>query len=394
MIKILLSGVRIIDFSKYLPGPYATMRLADKGAEVIVVEPIEGEPSRHIGIKKEGTGLLYLANNRNKKSIAIDLKSEEGQEVALQLIKTADVIVESFRPSVMKRLGLDYETVKKEKEDIIYCSISGYGQSGEMESLGGHDLNYLAISGVLAQLKDDDGKPVTPSVQLADHLGAFQCTEEILAALIRRNNTHQGTYIDLSLTDPLVSIMGTNYAHYYDGDQYRGVPELNGDLICYCNYETKDARYIALGALEHKFWKNLCLAVGKEEWVELHGAKKKENVELHEEITEFFKSKTLAEWTNFSLDVDCCMTPILEVNEINNFPFLKDRQLILTDRKSNTNVATYYLQTLKEASDPPLIGENTNEVLKTILGYSTEKIECLNQKKIVKNNEKKTPQSL
>ncbi|OIJ11636.1 hypothetical protein BKP35_11910 [Anaerobacillus arseniciselenatis] len=383
----MLSGIRVIDFSKYLPGPYATMRLADKGAEVIVVEPIEGEPSRHIGIKKNETGLLYLANNRNKKSIAIDLKSEEGQEVALQLMKTADVVVESFRPTVMKRLGLDYETVKKEKEDIIYCSISGYGQCGEMEQLGSHDLNYLAISGVLAQLKDEDGKPITPSVQLADHLGAFQCTEEVLAAIIRRNQTQEGTYIDLSLTDPLVSIMGTNYVHYRDGGVYRGVPELNGDLICYSNYKTKDGRYIALAALEHKFWKNFCEAVGKEEWIVLHGTNKKDNVQFYQQITEFFESRTLVEWTNFSFEVDCCMAPILEVDEINNFPFLKDRQLI-SENAANTNVSTFYLQKSSICSDPPIIGEHTNEVLNNLLGYSRDKIEDLYQKQIVNSTER------
>ncbi len=387
MINILLSGIRVIDFSKYLPGPYATMRLADKGAEVIVVEPIEGEPSRHIGIKKDETGLLYLANNRNKKSIAIDLKSEEGQEVALQLIKTADVVVESFRPTVMKRLGLDYETVKKEKEDIIYCSISGYGQSGEMEQLGSHDLNYLAISGVLSQLKGDDGKPITPSVQLADHLGAFQCTEEILAAIIRRNQTQEGTYIDLSLTDPLVSIMSTNYVHYREGGVYRGVPELNGDLVCYSNYKTKDGRYVALGALELKFWRNFCEAVGKEEWIALHGANKKENVQFYNQITEFFESRTLIEWTNFSFEVDCCMAPILEVDEINNFPFLKDRQLI-SENSTKTTISTFYLQKLSKCSDPPIIGEHTNEVLNNLLGYSSDKIEDLYQKQIVNSAER------
>ncbi|QOY38425.1 CaiB/BaiF CoA transferase family protein [Anaerobacillus isosaccharinicus] len=381
----MLSGIRIIDFSQYLPGPYATMRLADKGAEVIVVEPLEGESSRHLELKSEGTSLLYLANNRNKKSIAINLKEPKGQQLALDLIKEADVVVESFRPSVMKRLGLDYETVKKIKNDIIYCSISGFGQMGQMSHLGSHDLNYLAISGVLAQLKDERGRPMVPSVQLADHLGSFNCTEEILTAMIKRSKTNEGSYIDLSLVDALVSIMGTNYMHYSEAKQYRGVPELIGEKSCYNIYETQDGRYVAFAALEEKFWTNFCKAVGKEEWIPLH---KETCPFFHKEITEFFKKRTLEQWTQFSFKVDCCLTPILEINEIIDFPFLKERNLFLDEKNKGSSIASFFSQNLSGVSRPPQVGEDTEEILSSILNYSPIKIKSLINTKIVRSGVK------
>lgn len=380
-----LSGIRIIDFSQYLPGPYATMRLADKGAEVIVVEPLEGEASRHLELKSEGTSLLYLANNRNKKSIAINLKEPKGQQLALDLIKEADVVVESFRPDVMKRLGLDYETVKKVKNDIIYCSISGFGQMGQMSHLGSHDLNYLAISGVLAQLKDERGRPTIPSVQLADHLGSFNCTEEILTAIIKRSKTNEGSYIDLSLVDALVSIMGTNYMHYSEANQYRGVPELIGEKSCYNIYETQDGRYVAFAALEQKFWINFCKAVGKEEWIPLH---KETCPFFNKEITEFFKKRTLEQWTQFSFKVDCCLTPILEITEITDFPFLKERNLFLDEKNKGSAIASFFSQNLSGASRPPLLGEDTEEILSSILHYSPMKIKSLINNKIVRSGVK------
>lgn len=381
----MLSGIRIIDFSQYLPGPYATMRLADKGAEVIVVEPLEGEASRNLELKSEGTSLLYLANNRNKKSIAINLKEPKGLQLALDLIKEADVVVESFRSGVMKRLGLDYETVKKVKNDIIYCSISGFGQMGQMSHLGSHDLNYLAISGVLAQLKDERGRPIIPSVQLADHLGSFNCTEEILTAIIKRSKTNEGSYIDLSLVDALVSIMGTNYTHYCEANQYRGVPELIGEKSCYNIYETQDGRYVAFAALEQKFWTNFCKAVGKEEWIPLH---KETCPFFYKEITEFFKKRTLEQWTQFSFKVDCCLTPILEINEIRDFPFLKERKLFFDEKNKGSGIASFFSQNLSGASRPPQLGEDTEEILSSILHYSPMKIKSLINTRIVRSGGK------
>jgi len=179
----MLEGIKIIDFTNYLPGPYATLRLADLGAEIIKVEPPEGDPARNTGISKQGSGLVFLANNRQKKSITLNLKEKDGVETALKLIAHADVLIESFRPGVMEKLGLGFKAVQKVKPDIVYCSISGYGQKGLLSKLGNHDLNYMAVSGVLAQLKDKQGKPVHPSITIADYLGGFAANERILAGL-------------------------------------------------------------------------------------------------------------------------------------------------------------------------------------------------------------------
>lgn len=383
---ILLRGIRIVDFSKYLPGPYASLRLADKGAEVIVIEPLEGEPSRNLGLKKDEESLLYLANNRNKKSFSVNLKDKEGRDLVLQLIEKADVVIESFRPSVMKKLGLDYETVKKIKPDIIYCSISGYGQEGELSHLGSHDLNYLAISGVLAQLKDENNKPVVPSIQLADHLGAFQCTEEILAALVKRYQLNEGSYIDLSLVDPLISIMGTNHFYFQEGNEKQGVPDLRGDLYCYSIYETKDQRFVVLGALEPKFWKNFCDAVNRPDWYPYQLNRKCDDNHFGVELNDLFKSKTLAEWLNFACSVDCCMSPVLEVGEVEAFAYMKDRKLYNTIN-DNRHVSTYYQQELKNTIPPPRVGQHTREVLTTILNLSKEEITDLKHKNVIRSEE-------
>lgn len=369
----MLSGIRIIDFSQYLPGPYATMRLAEMGAEVIVVEPLVGEPSRQLS-----KGYLHLANNRNKKSISINLKEEAGQEVALDLIDKADVVIESFRPGVMKRLGLDYETVKKRKETIIYCSLSGYGQSGKISTFGGHDLNYLAVTGVLSQLADVDGKPIVPTIQFADYIGAFSCTEAILAALIQRFQSRKGSYIDLALIDPLVSILGTNFLYYCEERVSSGVPELTGEAHYYSIYQTKDARYVVLAALEQKFWINFCKALSKDEWIPMHP---QTSLRFKEEISHIFLKKTWQEWLELSLEVDCCLTPIRTIDEVVNATAILDRGLV------NGHFALSRYSPNKQALWPsPKLGEHTEIILKTVTNYDADQIERLQKNKIVRSD--------
>ena len=185
----MLTGVRIIDFTNYLPGPFASLRLAELGAEVIKVESLAGDPARTTGREKDSDDPIFRANNRNKQSITLNLKNDQGRNIALRLIEKADVVIESFRPKVMGKLGLDYEAVVKIKPDIVYCSITGFGNDGEISSQGSHDLNYLAVSGVLAQLKDQYGKPIHPTTTLADYFGGFATSEKVLAALFP--NTEQ-----------------------------------------------------------------------------------------------------------------------------------------------------------------------------------------------------------
>ncbi|KAB7709009.1 CoA transferase [Bacillus aerolatus] len=352
----MLEGIKIIDFSNYLPGPFAAMRLGDLGAEIIKIESPSGDPARRV------EKAIYLANNRNKKSVVLNLKEEAARESALKLISEADVVIESFRPGVMKRLGLDYDTVKRVKPDIIYCSISGYGQSGTFSILGSHDLNYMALSGVLSQLKDKEGKPVHPTMTFADLIGSLAANESILAALIARQKTGEGCFLDLSLTDALTAFMANHLVIEKMSGYEHGVKALSGEIISYCLYETKDGRYMSLAALELNFWKNFCAAVNKEEWVSAHTSKTTDDNEVYEDIVKLFQSRTFQEWTAFSEKIDCCMAPVLETSELAENCYMKEREMV-TEKWGLPFVKTQVKPTLEEASKPPKKGEHTAEVL-------------------------------
>lgn len=198
----MLDGIRIVDFTNYIPGPFATLRLAELGAEVIKIEAPEGDPARNTG-----NGYVFKAHNRGKKSLVINLKQPEGKMLTLDLLARADVVVESFRPGVMEKLGLGYKAVKKINRGIVYCSVTGYGKNGEMSKLGSHDLNYMSLSGALAQMKDSTGRPVHPSHTFSDYIGGMAASERILAALVARGKTGEGSYHCISLADSMASLM-------------------------------------------------------------------------------------------------------------------------------------------------------------------------------------------
>jgi alpha-methylacyl-CoA racemase len=362
----MLKGVKVIDFTNYLPGPYATLRLAELGAEIIKVEPPEGDPARHAGISKQGSGLVFLANNRQKKSISLNLKQKEGVDTALKLIATADVVLESFRPGVMEKLGLGYEAVHKVKPDIVYCSISGYGQKGLLSKLGNHDINYMALSGVLAQFKDQTGKPVHPSITVADYLGGYAANERILAGLVLRALTGKGSYHSISITDQLVSLMGNHVMVEKETGSGTGITVLNGSIVSYALYETRDGRYMSIGALEPKFWSNFCKANGHEEWSRSHFSKTEESNPVFQEITALFKSKSFYEWIDFAQKVDCCMAPVLEIGELFDNPYFKEKELIFASSWGDYQVKMHSDINQKSIAPPPQRDEHKNEILATI----------------------------
>jgi alpha-methylacyl-CoA racemase len=336
----LLDGIKVVDFSHYLPGPFASLRLADLGAEVVKVEPPTGDLAR----SPADTSFHYIfeANNANKKSIALDLKKTGELQIAKDLIQNADIVIESFRPGVMKRLGLGYEDVKSMNERIIYCSITGYGQEGKLSAFGSHDINYMSLSGVLAQLKDASGKPVHPSMTFADLIGSIVAVEQILAALYHRERTGKGTYIDLSLLDGLLAMMNNHLViEHYTGKK-NGAELLAGTIVSYYIYETKDGRYVSLAALEKKFWENFCLAAGKREWIEYHHSPASEENMVFQEIKQWFKTKTLQEWIALSETVDCCLTPVLETDEVKAWFSKEDYRKMIHVNKGRIDVATRY----------------------------------------------------
>ncbi len=311
-----MSGVRVLDVTYYVPGPFASMRLAQLGAEVIKIEPPAGDPARGM----DG-GLVHKANNHGKKIIALDLKTEEGRLEMYEMVKSADVLIESFRPGVMAKLGLDYGALTSIKPDLVYCSLSGYGQTGPLARFGSHDLNYLALSGVLEQMKDDAGCPVHPTNTFADYTGGLLAVEQILAALMRKVRTGEGVYLDIALAKALGEYQGNHDTYYNYGISECGIPAINGSCLNYAIYETKDGRYVTLGALEEKFWLNFCSWADRPEWQGWHG--ERVGSDEHEQVALFFKERTWREWYDASQKVDCCLAPVLKAHERSGHPQYK-----------------------------------------------------------------------
>jgi crotonobetainyl-CoA:carnitine CoA-transferase CaiB-like acyl-CoA transferase len=259
-----LSDVRVLDLTRHLPGPYATTLLADLGAEVVrVEEPTRGDPVRHREPTVDGRSYTYLTRNRNKASVGVDLKDDRGREAFLRLAETADVVVESFRPGVVDRLGVDYGSVREVNEDVVYCSLTGYGQTGPYADRPGHDVNYAAVGGLLALTGERDGPPTIPGYPVADFAGGLFAAFGVVAAVAGVAMGRSGEYLDVSMTDAVASF-STAYADGYFG---RGaVPEREGTRLLgrhpgYRVYEAADGEYLALSALEPRFWRNLCDAL-------------------------------------------------------------------------------------------------------------------------------------
>ncbi|WP_100372848.1 CaiB/BaiF CoA transferase family protein [Bacillus sp. FJAT-45037] len=349
MKKQLLSSISVIDFTNYLPGPYATLRLADMGATVTKVEPPNGDPAKSLSTMYEGEGVIYAATNWNKQSINRNLKEGVDRQDVLDRILRADVVIESFRPGVMKKLGLDYQTLKNLHPSLIYCSISGYGQATHFkQGFGSHDLNYMADAGFLSLMTDDSGRPIHAKIQYADYLGGMHASEQILAALLSRHQTGEGVHLDVSLTDALFAMLGSHDLIYQETNRPCGVDELNGQYVNYSIYETKDGRYVALGALEPHFWSNFCLAVNKHEWVSERSSRHDEESSVSKEIIDLFKSRTYEEWNQFSTEVDCCLSPVLTTDEAITSPLIKERGLIDEELSRVKPIATKKMLTRKE----------------------------------------------
>lgn len=359
----MLTGIKVIDFTNYLPGPFATLRLAEMGAEIIKVEPPEGDPARHTVITKEGKALVFHAYNRSKKSISLNLKNSDDRKNVLKLISNADVVIESFRPGVMEKLGLNYEAITEIKPDIVYCSISGYGQLGTLSRLGSHDINYLALSGVLAQLKDRNGKPIHPSITLADYIGGLAANERILAGLVFKLKTGKGSCHSISITDQMVSLLGNHIMIEKETGDGGGISLLNGSIISYGIYETKDGRFMSLGALEQKFWRNFCLANDRPDWIQAHFSKTDFTNPVFEEITSLFKSKTFYEWIEFAQHVDCCLAPVLETGELLENPYFKEKELIFPSLWGDYQVKMHSDLENPFTYPPPIKGEHNEELL-------------------------------
>ncbi|MEN8137334.1 MAG: CoA transferase [Bacteroidota bacterium] len=335
-----LTGVRILDLSRLLPGPMATQMLGQMGAEVIKIEdPENGDPIRSYPPVENGESLYYLALNRSKRSVALDLYSEEDKNILLSLVEKSDVLIEQFRPGVMKALNLDYDSLKKINPKLIMISLSGYGQFGELYSRAGHDINYMATSGVLDLNRDADGKPVVPDFQLADIAGgSYMLLTAVTTALYSVKNTGEGLHIDLSMTDallPFTTMSFTRKSRENDIGLYKKAP-LSGGLANYDVYKTKDGGWMALGALEPKFWNTFCDAVGKKKWKAYLLPEEAHKHGLKTQVIELFLRKTKAEWTEISKKYDMCLTPVSTLEDVLNNNHFLERGAIFKDTDEET----------------------------------------------------------
>jgi alpha-methylacyl-CoA racemase len=368
-----LKGIRVLDLSRMLPGPYCSMMLGDLGAEVIKVEePKIGDPTRHTRPLVDGQSAAFAQVNRNKKSIAIDLKQPAGRELFLKLAATADCILEQFRPGVVDRLGVGYNKVAEINPRIVYCSLTGFGQDGPHRDRSGHDLNYLALSGVLGLTTDEKGKPVIPGVQIADLAGGMIAGFAILAALLARERTGRGQYVDVSMFDVMVSMLPIPAAHHFAGRTIAvgGKYVLSGAYPFYNVYETSDGKYMTLGALEPKFWANFCRAVGREELIARQFDEGERRDDLFKEVASIFNSRSQADWTELMRDADCCCEPVLSLTEAFAHEQTRARELIREVGRNTSSVTdqlgfSYKLSETppRETRPAPALGENTIALL-------------------------------
>ena len=372
-----LAGIRVLDLTRLLPGPVATLHLADLGAEVIKIEdPQVGDYARTLGTGTGEDSAYFRMINRNKQGLRLDLKKPEGVEVFMRLAATADVIVDSFRPGVMDKLGVGYAAVAAVNPKIAYCSISGYGQDGPYRDLAGHDINYLGYAGVLDQIGSEGGDPVLPNFQIADLLGgALTAVMGILAAVLEAQRTGHGRYIDVAMTDSVLAHTYFTMLRLNDAGHSapRGADLLTGGLPCYATYRCADGRHMAVGALEGKFWKGCCEVLGRPEWL-----KRQWDAALRSEMAALFATRPRDDWAALFAAVDCCVTPILSPEEALENEQIAARRMVrredgLTQFAPPLKLSGYEFSVRQPA---PKAGEHNAEILRAA-GYTDAEIAAL-----------------
>lgn len=368
-----LDGVRVLDLTRLLPGPYATQLLADAGADVIKVEDTDtGDYARALPpFTDDGVGAVFDAVNRGKRSVAIDLKTDDGQALVHRLAADADVVVESFRPGVVDRLGVDYDTITDHNPEVVYCSISGFGQTGPLAGHVGHDLNYVGFAGLLDLTRRSDGDPPSiPGYPVADMAGGLFAAFSILGALLSRElgNTG-GEHLDVSLTDVVLSFAQAVVPEAFAGaDPRPGDLPLAGGLPWYDVYETADGRYVTLAALEPRFWRAFCETIEREDFVDAHGTTDPaEQAALREELTTIFATRPMADWRDEFDDGEAMVLPVQTLTEALDHSQVAARGLVDRDSGSTPRIDLPLPGTPPadaELGPPPGHGEHTAQVLR------------------------------
>jgi alpha-methylacyl-CoA racemase len=384
-----LSDIKVLDLSRLLPGGFCSLLLADFGADVLKVEDtgmgdyVRWSPPYVEGADDSAKSALFLSLNRGKRSIRLNLKEEAGREVLLRLVREHDVLLESFRPGVMERLGVGYERLREENPGLVYCAITGYGQDGPYTARSGHDMNYLGLNGLLGLSGEAGGPPVQAAGQIADlGGGALMAAFAILAALRERERSGEGQLVDVSMFDGSLAWLAMVAARYLAEGQApeRGGLELAGSLICYRPYECKDG-WVTLGALEPKFWQAWCRGVGREDLIEKQF--ERPGSEAHADVERLFAERTRDDWHAFAEEHDCCLEPVLDLGEALDSELVRAREMVVRIDQPGTGGVSLLGVPVKLSRTPgapagpgPALGEHTREVL-VAAGYSDDEIGSL-----------------
>jgi alpha-methylacyl-CoA racemase len=384
-----LAGLKVLDLSRLLPGGLCSLMLADLGAEVVKVEDVGAgdyvrwAPPHYESAPESASSALYLALNRNKKSIRVNLKTDQGKAVLKKLAVEFDVLLESFRPGVMDRLGVGYEVLREENPGLVFCAVSGYGTDDpDYATRVGHDLNYIGLIGMLGLSGERDGPPVQPAAQVADTAGgSLMAAMSILAALRSRDSTGEGQFVDVSMAHGTLALISTTIARFLCDGQVTQ----RGDLspICYRPYECKDG-WVTFAPLEQKFWRNWCEGVGRPELIDQQFAPK--GSEAHRAVEEEFAKRTRAEWEQFAASHESCVEPVLDLDEVVSSKLMVARDaLVEVDGGGATEPVRQVDFPVRFSSGyraprarAPQLGEHTREVLGDA-GYSAEQVDALEQ---------------
>jgi crotonobetainyl-CoA:carnitine CoA-transferase CaiB-like acyl-CoA transferase len=354
-----LDGITVLDLTRLLPGGAATLLLANFGAEVIKIEePGTGDYARSMPPFLDGEGAVFHLMNRGKKSVALDLKDTRGKDAFLSLASRADVLVESFRPGVMMRLGLNYETLSTHNEGLIYVAITGYGRQGPLTGMAGHDINYQALGGSLDLTGEEGGPPVIPGVQIADLAGgAMQAVIGVLLALTARARTGRGQMVDVSMLDGAAWMLPVALAFYQATGAMpeRGAAVLTGRYACYRLYRCADGRWVSVGALEPKFWAALCRALGCEQLIPDQFAEGERRREMIAALSRIFETREAGEWFDYLKPHDVCVAPVRNVAEVMRDFGLQNGETVVAPKLSSTPGQL--------GGPPPRLGEHTQQVL-------------------------------